>query len=355
MATEIELAEASRTTSNGPRDIATPAPQTIPNAGDEFSLKLSEYITIVQNLSGRISSLQKSAFTLANYYFVSQAVIFTALSTNTSLVCHDVWFPLFLSLLPGALNLFAFFKIGQEYIETMFLQKEYKKLRREHEVRKSGQTLTQVLDDEETKNVEKKEKKRLTGILYSCMCAFSFLALVIAVGSWLSTQKEAMVADIVDDQNQDNWKFQFRRDLYDWERDQLQNLVQCSCMNLMMTAFSGGGAKISFFQSSLLILNGKNIDRCVEDKELFTVWKNTCPPKEELIVWDGHSARIVSAKSVLVRRGILDNRHNICPLCNIEEESPDHLLLLCNVARKLWDEIFVCSLDVALMWLLNDV
>ncbi|KAF7151240.1 hypothetical protein RHSIM_Rhsim02G0189800 [Rhododendron simsii] len=209
---------------------------------------------------------------------LAPAVIFTALSTNTSLVCHDVWFPLFLSLLPGALNLFAFFKIGQE----------------------------------------------------------------------LSTQKEAMVADIVDDQNQDNWKFQFRRDLYDWERDQLQNLVQCSCMNLMMTAFSGGGAKISFFQSSLLILNGKNIDRYVEDKELFTVWKNTCPPKVELIVWDGHSARIVSAKSVLVRRGILDNRHNICPLCNIEEESPDHLLLLCNVARKLWDEIFVCSLDVAL-------
>ncbi|KAG5562705.1 hypothetical protein RHGRI_005434 [Rhododendron griersonianum] len=180
---EIELAPAApRTTPNRLREIATPAPQTIPNAGDELSWKkLSEYTTIVQNLSGRISSLQKSAFTLANYYFVSQAVVFTALSSNSSLVCRDVWFPLFLSLLPGALNLFAFFKIGQEYIETMISQKEYKKLRRDHEVRMSGQTPTQVLGDENTKIVEKKEKERLTGILYRCMCAFGFLAVVVAV------------------------------------------------------------------------------------------------------------------------------------------------------------------------------
>ncbi|KAF7138425.1 hypothetical protein RHSIM_Rhsim07G0053500 [Rhododendron simsii] len=49
----------------------------------------------------------------------------------------------------------------------------------------------------------------------------------IMVGlSILYTQKEAMVVDMVDDQNQDFWKFQFRRVLYDWEREQLQNLVQ---------------------------------------------------------------------------------------------------------------------------------
>ncbi|KAF7151928.1 hypothetical protein RHSIM_Rhsim02G0192200 [Rhododendron simsii] len=167
------------------------APPTIPNAGDDSDKlswkKLLEYTTTVQNLSGRISSLQNSAFTLANCYFVSQAVIFTALSSNSSLVCRDVWFPLFLSLLPGALNLFAFFKIGQEYIETTISQKEYKELRRKHEVSMSGLTLTQIpLDDENTKNVEKKEKERLTGILYSCMCAVGFLAAVTAVGSlWM--------------------------------------------------------------------------------------------------------------------------------------------------------------------------
>ncbi|KAF7112545.1 hypothetical protein RHSIM_RhsimUnG0218600 [Rhododendron simsii] len=110
----------------------------------------------------------------------------------------------------------------------------------------------------------------------------------------LSTQKEVMVADIVDDQNQDYWKFQFRRDLY-WESDQLQNLVQ------LMSAVQ---------------LHESHEEDCLQ-------WR-----------WS-------KAKSVLVRRGILDNSHNICPLCNIGEESPDHLLLLCKVARKVWDEIFV--------------
>ncbi|KAI8568960.1 hypothetical protein RHMOL_Rhmol02G0241500 [Rhododendron molle] len=178
---EIELAA---TTPNGRREIATP--QTNPNAGNELNWKkLSEYDTIVQNLSGRIISLQKSAFTLANYYFVSQAVVFTALSSNSSLVCRDVWFPLFLSLLPGALNLFAFFKIGQEYIETMISQEEYKQLRADHQVVMSGQIpdRTQDPNAENTRIVKKEKNERL---LYRCMYAFGFLAVVVAVGSlWM--------------------------------------------------------------------------------------------------------------------------------------------------------------------------
>ncbi|KAF7151197.1 hypothetical protein RHSIM_Rhsim02G0190400 [Rhododendron simsii] len=174
---------------------ADPDPQTIPNPEDELSWKkLSEYTTIVQNLSGRISNLQKLAFTLANYYFVSQAVVFTALSSNSSLVCRNVWFPLFLSLLPGALNLFAFFKIGQEYIKTMIWQKVYKKLRRDHGVLMAGQRLQQLLTDEDNKNVEKEEKKRLTRNLYISMCAVGFLAVVTAVGSlWMLCGESSIV------------------------------------------------------------------------------------------------------------------------------------------------------------------
>ncbi|KAF7154517.1 hypothetical protein RHSIM_Rhsim01G0163900 [Rhododendron simsii] len=40
----------------------------------------------------------------------------------------------------------------------------------------------------------------------------------------ISAQKEAMIADMVNNQNQDSWKFQFTRRLRDWERDQLQYL-----------------------------------------------------------------------------------------------------------------------------------
>ncbi|KAG5562713.1 hypothetical protein RHGRI_005442 [Rhododendron griersonianum] len=181
---EIELHAATPTTPNA----ATP---TTPNAGDELNWKkLSEYRTIIENLSGRsISSLQMSAFTLVNYFVVSQAVVFTALSRNSSLVCRDVWLPLFFSLLPGALNLFAFYKIGHEYIETKISLNEYKGLKRDHEVCMAGLTMTPILDDEGNEiaeKIEKKEKGRLTVILYSCMFAVGFLAAVTAVGSlWM--------------------------------------------------------------------------------------------------------------------------------------------------------------------------
>ncbi|KAI8568935.1 hypothetical protein RHMOL_Rhmol02G0239500 [Rhododendron molle] len=180
--TEIDSAAAPPITPNVLGETATR------KAGDELSWKeLLEYETLVQNLSGRISSLQKSAFTLANFYFISQAVVFTALSTNTSLVCHDFWFPLFLSLLPGGLNLVAFFKIGQEYIETKFLQNTYKELWREGELHKFGRTgVIRVFDDNNTKIVEKIKKKWLTRNLCCCMCAFGLLAAVVAVGSlWM--------------------------------------------------------------------------------------------------------------------------------------------------------------------------
>ncbi|KAG5549896.1 hypothetical protein RHGRI_015012 [Rhododendron griersonianum] len=42
----------------------------------------------------------------------------------------------------------------------------------------------------------------------------------------ISVQKEAMIADIMDKQNQDNWDFHFTRHLRDWEKHQLGILVQ---------------------------------------------------------------------------------------------------------------------------------
>ncbi|KAF7112544.1 hypothetical protein RHSIM_RhsimUnG0218700 [Rhododendron simsii] len=162
-----------------------------PAAGDELSpTKLLECETMVQNLSGRISSLQKSAFTIANYYFVSQAVVFTALSTNTSLVCHNCWFPLFLSLLPGGFNLFAFFMIGQEYIETKILQKKWKELQRNGDVHRMRKILIRVFDDDNKKNVEKNDRKRLTRNFCCCMWTVGLLAAVVAVGSvWMLCEK----------------------------------------------------------------------------------------------------------------------------------------------------------------------
>lgn len=80
-------------------------------------------------------------------------------------------------------------------------------------------------------------------------------------------------------------------------------------------------------------------DLCfMEDKDLRSIWKNICPPKVELFVWMAVQ-NCFASKSVLVRRGMLASEFEACPLCNNANETPNHLLLLCDCAWKVWSAI----------------
>ncbi|KAH7845071.1 hypothetical protein Vadar_001251 [Vaccinium darrowii] len=81
--------------------------------------RLEELETIIGKQDDLIQDLQKMAFELANYYFVSQTVVFAALAGESSLACHDVWFPMVLSLLPGFLNLYALALTVNKYKEVI--------------------------------------------------------------------------------------------------------------------------------------------------------------------------------------------------------------------------------------------
>ncbi|KAI8566273.1 hypothetical protein RHMOL_Rhmol02G0027300 [Rhododendron molle] len=74
----------------------------------------------IERLTKLISSLQITAFQLANFYFASQAVVFTALTgDSTSLVCRDLWFPMVLSLVPAVLNITALSVIGWNLVNAI--------------------------------------------------------------------------------------------------------------------------------------------------------------------------------------------------------------------------------------------
>lgn len=47
----------------------------------------------------------------------------------------------------------------------------------------------------------------------------------------------------------------------------------------------------------------------------------------------------IASKYVLVRRGILPDELDICPFCSFGNESPNHLLLLCQWAWRVWSAI----------------
>ncbi|KAI8546907.1 hypothetical protein RHMOL_Rhmol07G0155800 [Rhododendron molle] len=72
----------------------------------------------------------------------------------------------------------------------------------------------------------------------------------------------------------------------------------------------------------------------MEGKGLFSLWKNICP-LFDLFTWLAMQGSIAS-RAVLVRRGILSQTQEQCPLCNSNAETPNHLLLQCMYAWEVW-------------------
>ncbi|KZV53901.1 hypothetical protein F511_23666 [Dorcoceras hygrometricum] len=81
--------------------------------------RLGELRKLVGAQQARIQTLQSTAFQLANYYFVFQGVIVTAISNSSSLVCSYTWFVFLLSLLAAILNIFALASVGKEYVQVL--------------------------------------------------------------------------------------------------------------------------------------------------------------------------------------------------------------------------------------------
>ncbi|XP_022014824.1 uncharacterized protein LOC110914332 [Helianthus annuus] len=76
-----------------------------------------------------------------------------------------------------------------------------------------------------------------------------------------------------------------------------------------------------------------------EDDVEWAFWNKWVPPKVNLFVWRDAKNRI-PAKYELVRRGVaLENE--TCSRCGAEEESVEHLLFKCVIARATWWDIMV--------------
>ena len=68
------------------------------------------------------------------------------------------------------------------------------------------------------------------------------------------------------------------------------------------------------------------------------IWKGVVPPKVEIFCWMAIINKL-NTRGVLVRRGVLDSSNSNCPICLVEEESVDHLLLHCHKHWIIWSRI----------------
>lgn len=88
------------------------------------------------------------------------------------------------------------------------------------------------------------------------------------------------------------------------------------CQPKGSSAYGTCGNKVTFFSLKSSFGKWEN-QSFLEDQSLHSVWKNVSPPNVEVSVWMALQESIVF-ESILVRRGILSNKQDICSLCNSE-------------------------------------
>ena len=66
-------------------------------------------------------------------------------------------------------------------------------------------------------------------------------------------------------------------------------------------------------------------------------WCKWVPPRVQFTVWLA-LLRKLHTRDRLVRRNVLNEDQNICPICHREAETDAHLLLQCQYTRPVWVE-----------------
>jgi hypothetical protein len=58
-------------------------------------------------------------------------------------------------------------------------------------------------------------------------------------------------------------------------------------------------------------------------------------------VWQLFHDRVPTRNNLVIRQVITEGLESVCPLCGLELKTSEHLFLYCNVATKVWQDIFL--------------
>lgn len=168
----------------------------------------------------------------------------------------------------------------------------------------------------------------------------------------ISLQKEAMIAQTLGN-------LQFRRPLREWE---MQELTMLNDLLESVQLHDSNPDCLQWKWSKDCKFSVKSVYSKWEDhlfsenKILNSLWKNICPPKVELFSWLAIQNGIAT-KSILVRRGILAQDLDSCPLCSVTAETSNHLFLHCEFAWQVWSGVmkwwvmeWVCPSNLENLW-----
>jgi hypothetical protein len=145
------------------------------------------------------------------------------------------------------------------------------------------------------------------------------------------------------------WNFSWRRNLFQWEEERVVSLVDLlanvrlsldmDSWRWSLTTDAGFSVKSAYY--AILEYGGDLQNLTSYEENIFArIWESPAPSKVVVFSWQLLHGRIPT-KDNLVSRGVLGQEVDVrCVWCDYSPEAAKHLFLHCNVAHRVWIDIF---------------
>jgi hypothetical protein len=165
----------------------------------------------------------------------------------------------------------------------------------------------------------------------------------------ISMQKEVSVARMRNQNSVGSWDLIWRRRLFEWENNLLQDLLILINSRLVSNAVDRWGWKPEKGEdftvkstyslvSDLFIARGEiSIGRQAVFK---SIWKCSAPSKVAGFVWLVLLDRVPTRVNLRRRQIVLGEGNYCCPFCGEDEETTVHLFVYCKCVVQVWRQIF---------------
>jgi hypothetical protein len=166
----------------------------------------------------------------------------------------------------------------------------------------------------------------------------------------LSMEKEAFVGELLKVEGDRRWwNFSWRRNLFQWEFERVTFLVEM-LVNVRLSheldswrwSFNTeAGFSVKSAYDAIMEYGGDLLNLTTFEEKIFSsIWESPAPSKVMVFSWQLLHDRLPT-KVNLARRGVLGQEvDGKCVWCDHSLEAANHLFLHCNVAHRVWIEIF---------------
>ena len=162
----------------------------------------------------------------------------------------------------------------------------------------------------------------------------------------LAVQKDAMVANLCNWVREERgWSPTFLRSFNDWEMEKVERFLSSIHRNkirpwienkLLLKGSSHGNFSVMTLYSGL--------DLSPETEFPFrSIWNFVIPSKISFFAWEASWGKAITLDQLKRRGRALANK---CCLYEDDEETIDHMLIYCKMAKMLWDLFFLPQLGL---------